>query len=101
MPDNAIADVAACWRWETSKPAAQKNADASSRSSISGSIAAGAPELSGHAISATPARPGSNPANVSILARGSLGADTFKSTIQNGTVASMTAARPEGTYCCA
>src|ERR1700675_1773794 len=101
MPDRAIADVKACCRWETSEPAAQKNADASSRTSILGSIGAAAPGSCGHAIKATPARPGSNPANVSILGRGSVGANAPSSTIQNGTVANMTAAKPDGTYCCA
>src|ERR1700730_13407962 len=101
MPDSATAEVADCRRCETTEPAAQKNADASSSASILGSMAVAALESCGHAISATPARPGNDPANVSIRARGAPDADALSSTIQNGTVACMTAARPEGTYCCA
>ena len=90
--------LAAC-RCEMIEPAAQQKAAASRISTMPGSkeLAPVPWEGPDSVKTATPARPGLNAINVEILGRSAADIINLRRTIQNGTVASMTAANPEGT----
>jgi hypothetical protein len=85
-------------RREMMEPAAQRKADPRRISTISGAIGPDSSGPVGSMNNATPARPGTKAAKVKIFGRSSAEITNLMSTIQNGIVASITAANPEGTY---
>jgi hypothetical protein len=100
MPAKAAADAEPAWRWEKSEPAAQESDEPKSSTTIVGGIEAAPPEPPRQAMSATPARPGTNPTSVhGLVARWTVGMRKSSNTNQNGIVAKITAAKPDGMCC--
>src|SRR5262249_16795963 len=101
IPAKAIADTPVARRCPTREPAAHDKADPSNSRTIAGSTQFASGETRRDAMRATPARPGTSPNRSASSAGRSAGATKWSNKTQNGTVAIITAVRPEGTYCCA
>src|SRR5262249_11390806 len=101
MPAKVTADTPVACRCPTREPAAHDNADPSSSKTIAGSTNPAPDESWRNAMRATPASPGTSPNRHEVLGRRPAGVAKLRNANQKGTVAKITAAKPDGTYCCA